>query len=239
MAFGVEPNRRRFRLRLARYQGLAEAIADYVKGHPEAAARRLRLLDVGVGNGRTLRYLKPTGFAERIDFVGLDVSLRRLRGTYRRDRWTLVRADVERGLPLAGGSFDLAVCEQVLEHLRSPETAVAELARVLRPGGLLVVGVPVFPPGIRHLRRLAADLARRCGRGGSHHQTFGRASIERLVASAGFAVERCRGFRILSGGPLAPLEDHAWWYRLNRRIGERVPGLCTEVQLVARKRGGA
>lgn len=236
LAFGVEPNRRRFRLRLARYQGLAEVVSDYSRRHPDAAARRLRLLDVGVGNGRSLRYLEPTRADEAIDFFGLDLSVRRLRGVYRPERWALLRADVEQGLPLAGASFDIAICEQVLEHLLSPERVLVELARVLRPGGLLVLGVPVFPPGIHRLRQAVAGWARRLGRGGSHHQTFCRQGIERLVLSAGFNIDRCRGFRILSGGPLAPLEDYAWWYRFNRRLGDIAPGLCAEVQLLARRR---
>jgi SAM-dependent methyltransferase len=42
-----------------------------------------------------------------------------------------------RGLPFASGTFDLAVCSNVLEHVRAPFDVLDEMARVLRPGGHL------------------------------------------------------------------------------------------------------
>ena len=47
-----------------------------------------------------------------------------------------------RRLPLAAGSFDGALCSQVLEHVFTPEEFLREIARVLRPGGWLVLTVP-------------------------------------------------------------------------------------------------
>jgi SAM-dependent methyltransferase len=47
-----------------------------------------------------------------------------------------------RDLPLEDDSFDAAVCTEVLEHVETPGEAVAELARILRPGGRLLVTVP-------------------------------------------------------------------------------------------------
>lgn len=46
------------------------------------------------------------------------------------------------GLPFAAGSFDLAVCTEVLEHLLWPQGILAEIRRVLAPAGHLVVSVP-------------------------------------------------------------------------------------------------
>lgn len=45
-------------------------------------------------------------------------------------------------LPFAGASFDSVVASQVFEHLHSPWLAATEVARVLRPGGALLVSVP-------------------------------------------------------------------------------------------------
>ena len=44
--------------------------------------------------------------------------------------------------PLAHGSFDLIICEQVLEHVLRPDLAVANMLAMLRPGGCLVVNTP-------------------------------------------------------------------------------------------------
>jgi SAM-dependent methyltransferase len=50
-------------------------------------------------------------------------------------------ADGER-LPFRAGQFDLAISNQVLEHVRNPKAVVAEMRRVLRPGGFLFVSLP-------------------------------------------------------------------------------------------------
>ena len=71
--------------------------------------------------------------------LGLDLSRSQLR---RNDvvRWRL-EGDVTR-LPLATGCADAAVSWDVLEHVPHPDAALAELARIVRPGGLIVLGVP-------------------------------------------------------------------------------------------------
>jgi SAM-dependent methyltransferase len=59
-------------------------------------------------------------------------------------------ADVKQGdaldLPYPDGEFDRVVAAEVLEHIPDDETAIAELARVLRPGGTLAVTVPRWLP---------------------------------------------------------------------------------------------
>jgi SAM-dependent methyltransferase len=49
-------------------------------------------------------------------------------------------------LPLAGARFDLVICSQVLEYIPEPAAVIAEIYRVLKPGGFLLLSVPaVFP----------------------------------------------------------------------------------------------
>lgn len=50
-------------------------------------------------------------------------------------------------IPVQIGSVDLAICTEVLEHVKDDRTAVAELRRVLSPGGSLVLSVPT-PPAV-------------------------------------------------------------------------------------------
>lgn len=60
------------------------------------------------------------------------------------------RARAERGdalaLPYADGVFDIVIASEILEHIPDDEAAIAELVRVLRPGGLLVATVPRWLP---------------------------------------------------------------------------------------------
>lgn len=58
---------------------------------------------------------------------------------------TAVRSDALR-LPFPDGAFDKVIISEVLEHIHSDERAIAEVARVLKPGGLLAVTVPRWWP---------------------------------------------------------------------------------------------
>src|SRR5207237_2279386 len=61
--------------------------------------------------------------------------------------------DLTRGYPqIETGRYDVVVCEQVLEHLDNLDTPIAALVRVTRPGGIVVIGVPIFIPPL-HLAR--------------------------------------------------------------------------------------
>jgi 2-polyprenyl-6-hydroxyphenyl methylase / 3-demethylubiquinone-9 3-methyltransferase len=93
-----------------------------------------RVLDAGCGGGLVARELAAAG----AQVVGVDRSLGSL-GVARRAVGSLLPAQgrLER-LPFADGSFEAVVAADVLEHLADLPAAVAELARVLAPGGSLV-----------------------------------------------------------------------------------------------------
>eukprot|EP00929_Paragymnodinium_shiwhaense_P103404 TRINITY_DN66887_c0_g1_i1.p1 TRINITY_DN66887_c0_g1~~TRINITY_DN66887_c0_g1_i1.p1 ORF type:complete len:420 (+),score=87.22 TRINITY_DN66887_c0_g1_i1:126-1262(+) len=64
------------------------------------------------------------------------------------DRGGYARMDIESDIadiPLANASVDVIICEQVLEHVLHPVSAVREMGRLLRPGGLLIITVPYGP----------------------------------------------------------------------------------------------
>ncbi len=238
MAFGVEPSDRPYHLRLARYAALAESIAEFVRARPSQPDRPLRLLDAGAGNGRTLRYLEALGVTDRIEFHAVEFDPWRIERIYAPDRWhAIIRGDLTEGVPFADRSFDVVVCEQVLEHLEDPESVVRELVRVLRPGGLMIVGVPTFPPLLLHLRKHVVPVIDRLrGKRREHVQVFDTRSLRRLIRRAGdMRVIEVRGFRVVSGGLVAGLEHHRWWYRLNRRLGRWFPWCCIEIQALARR----
>jgi SAM-dependent methyltransferase len=99
-----------------------------------------RLLDIGTGTGRMLELLAPV--SERS--VGLDVSrdmvaaARAKLGQARLSRASVRQGDLHRP-PFEAGSFDVAVMHHVLHLLDEPGEAIADAARLLRPGGRLLV----------------------------------------------------------------------------------------------------
>ena len=98
------------------------------------------LLDVACGGGLLAPYLSgPDRFDELAGWkhVGVDLSQLSLRQA-RAHGVTPVRADALR-LPFADASLQCVVAGEVLEHLPDLEAACAELARVLAPGGTLVI----------------------------------------------------------------------------------------------------
>jgi SAM-dependent methyltransferase len=237
-AFDFDPKRpRRYRLRLSRYMVLAQDISDWA-GAAAPAGRPLSVLDVGCGWGPLLCQLEGEPHFANIRISACDVAEPAL---YKKELYQeFFIGDLTRGYPRIGSErYDVVVCEQVLEHLDSLDTAIATLVRLTRPGGILVIGVPIFFPPLHLARKhLVPRFARilRHPETASHLQAFSLFSFLRLVrAYPKLSVVQARGFRIISGGLLRPLENYRWWWQLNRRLGELLPALCIEVQIILRK----
>lgn len=60
-------------------------------------------------------------------------------------KWALSTADITR-LPFADHSFDIIICSEVMEHIHEEQKALAELKRILKPGGTLALSVPRYWP---------------------------------------------------------------------------------------------
>lgn len=238
LAFGVDSTRSQlYSLRQARYQALAFDIQQLAKEYPYFG-RPLRLLDIGVNDGISRKYLNAWPSSVHIDFYGADLDEL---DVHERERWKgFWTGDFMEGYAdIPSEFFDVVICEQVLEHLPNLETAVRTLERVLRPGGLLFVGVPIFPHGFHLLRKpvvAVVDGMQTTPRKRGHVQAFSLITFKRLLRRhTNLQIKDARGFRIISGGILRPLENRRWWWRFNRWLGSRIPGACIEVQLIARK----
>ena len=234
----IDPQRPQpYRLRLARYAVVAQDVSDWA-GAAAREGRGLAVLDVGCGWGVLLRHLEITRHFASMTISATDLT--DIRGYGKELYREFFLGDLTGGYPeIASERYDVVVCEQVLEHLTALDTALATLARLVRPGGRLVVGVPIFFPPLHLVRKyLVPPLARilRPSATASHQQAFSLYSFRRLLRCVpGLAIEQERGFRIISGGLLRPLENYRWWWRLNRRLGELAPALCIEAQFVLRK----
>ena len=100
--------------------------------------RRAQVLDAGCGSGRTLQEL---GRLREVSGIELDpdaAEMARARGLGE------VMVGRLEELPWADASFDLITCLDVIEHTPDDRAALAELLRVCRPGGWLLVTVPAY-----------------------------------------------------------------------------------------------
>ncbi|HXZ84663.1 MAG TPA: class I SAM-dependent methyltransferase [Myxococcota bacterium] len=149
------------------------------------------LLDAGCGGGRHCFGALDRG----VHSVGLDLDVPSLRiaraGIHeRRGRAVeklhggVLRGDVF-GLPFRDGSFDRAICSEVMEHVHDYGAAARELARVLRPGGTLAVTIPT---AITEWLYLAATR-RYFESPGGHIRVFRPRDLARALARAGLRVD--------------------------------------------------
>ena len=165
---------------------------------PEGVPRRLEVadldllgvtagshvLDVGCHVGRLMLRLGRRGCATTgIDIVRGDLLQARRRLAELATPADLIEGDGGR-LPFADSSFDFAACTETLEHVADAWLVLRELARVLKPGGRLVVSVPDALPEL-----IAAKVYKlyRLDPFG-HRRIFTRDSIVRAVEDAGLRV---------------------------------------------------
>lgn len=115
---------------------LAEHVARYRFAAPLAAGRRV--LDAACGEGYGSAILAAAG-AESVTGADREEDV----VAHARERYGLefVAADVAR-LPFGDDAFDLVVSFETIEHVPDPEGVLAELRRVLAPGGVLVISTP-------------------------------------------------------------------------------------------------
>ena len=122
------------------YRGLLSSLVEQREIVAEGAV--LQALDCGIGTGGLSAALTEAAPGP-VALEGVDLSEDMLREASRtlQDSNAVVRlrrGDV-RDLPYADDSFDVVMAAHVLEHLADPTEALAEMVRVLRPGGLLLV----------------------------------------------------------------------------------------------------
>lgn len=145
-----------------------------------------RLLDAGCGSGRTLDLLTRYGSASGVDLSPMAVAAASERGH------PDVREAAVEELPFDDGTFDVVTCLDVVEHTRDDRATLAELLRVTRPGGLLLVTVPAYPSLWSY-----HDVAN------LHFRRYGRPQLRSAVRDAGWDVVRDTHFNALLLAPAA------------------------------------
>lgn len=178
--------------------------------HPGA-----RVLDLGCGDGR---HVRATRRFPGVTGIGVDLG----KGEVSRTRqslqamddleeafggtvagaggWGVSRASAY-GLPFPDASFDVVVFSEVLEHLEDDRAALAEVSRVLRPGGLLALSVPrTFPEAV-----CWALSKRYRNTPGGHLRIYRRAQLDRLLTAA--------GYRLTAHHFAHALHSPFWWLK--------------------------
>jgi ubiquinone/menaquinone biosynthesis C-methylase UbiE len=208
------------------YQELARAIAAQDPG---------RLLDWGCGWGQVTKLLLDAG----VDAHPFD---------YRSDEPAPGRASLERypeitctfspepvALPFGDADFDTALSCGVLEHVQDPAASLRELARVLRPGGRLIV--VKLPNRHSYLEWVAKQIGLYHHGALPHDTIYTRQAAEEIVRANGFEVT---GSRLANMLPLTI--DHPLFNRISplvwtaNRVLERIPllnRLATNVEVQA------
>ncbi len=213
--------------RLRRLEAMAERRHFWLAGRFELVLGLLRqvapeaplVVDLGAGTGAGAAALEARGFRP----LGLDLlpaGLAAARG--RRPGAKLVQADV-RQLPFANGSIAMVLALDLLEHLEEGPF-LAELARVLAPGGAAILSVPALPALWSH-RDVAAGHLRR----------YGRPTLRRALAAAGLEVEVLRFYQFALLPAVAAARLLGRWgsgpAALEERPGRLVNRLLTALNL--------
>lgn len=137
---------------------LRDAIRARAKQHASG-----RLIDIGCGSKQYEHLLAP--------YVTKHVGVDQAGSPHGATHIDIVASAYE--IPVESGSFDTALMTEVLEHLEEPQAALRECARVLRPGGVLILTAPF----IWHLHEEPRDFYR-----------YSKYGLEHLLVTAGFEI---------------------------------------------------
>lgn len=182
----------------ASYDAVAEGFERYTERFTVPMAQRVvglalasdarRLLDVGCGTGIVARLAAARPSApERIVGVDLsdgmlDLAVRLADAEFGPGRIAFRKGDAEK-LDFADSSFDVVTSLYALRHFPNPQRALAEMMRVLRPGGTIVVGVgSAAPRGSRaFFANALRELFERTGALAGHAPLYATAFLDQLV----------------------------------------------------------
>lgn len=155
--------------------------------------RKLRLsleapvLDLGTGTGGNLRLLKQLGFTQ---VVGLDANEMAIQCCREKGFAEVKKGDIC-DLPFEDHRFQLVLATDILEHVDDDLRALAEIKRVLRPGGEAVMTVPAF----QSLWGIQDEL-------GHHKRRYRIRTLQRRVREAGMECRESFYFNYLLFFPI-------------------------------------
>ena len=148
----------------------------------------LTLLDAGCGDGINLVGLRRIEAADRLQMrlFGVDYNPLRLQRARLADAGAGLHLATLCHLPHDDATFDVVLCNHVIEHVPELARALSELCRVVRPGGLVMVGVP--NEGCLMARARNRVIQPAILRTTDHVNFFTEGTLTRALADAGLHV---------------------------------------------------
>lgn len=185
---------------------LTEALDKLKQVAPRQPAVGAHMLDIGCGQGMALPLLDAAFSPRRIIGIDIDADLIKI-GRQKIEEVTAAELILQQGcatkIALTDGSVDLVLCHQVLHHMVQQREALAEIYRVLRPGGLLFLAEScrcfIESSAVRALFRHPPEAQRSA------------ADYVQLVRDAGFQLDR-----------KTVLTESPWWSRPDLGLGQRL-----------------
>ena len=167
------------------YVGRRQLFGDLLRGlslSPDVA-----ILEVGTSAGTNLRMLRELGFT---NVTGLDFSDEAIRLCAEKGLGIVRKGDIT-AMPFDENAFSLVLATDIIEHVDDDARALAEIARVLEPGGTALITVPAFP-SLWGLQDIVSN----------HKRRYRIANLVARVEEAGLVVERRFHFNYLLFGPI-------------------------------------
>jgi len=170
------------------------ALRDHVSFIERAAGnpRGLDVLDVGCGGGTLLGLLKERGFRP----LGVDFSAEAARVAESENGVRVLVGSLNDAM-FPDGGFDIVTLFHVMEHVANPRAVLAEVSRILKPNGALVLQVPNIDSWqfkAFGARWYGLDIPR-------HVIDYSKNAMLKLLADSGFVVRRIRHFNLRDNAP--------------------------------------
>jgi len=191
----------------------AQMLAEVLRGSAGPAV----IVDVGCGDGSALAIAAGHNPGHR--FAGVDWSGDALRRAHALGLTVLRAAVTAPGLPVADGAADVVIMSELIEHLVDPDGAIAEVRRVLRPGGSLLLSTPNLAAWYNRgllavgIQPVFSEVSLRgvFGRPGrvvaGHLRLFTRRALTEFLTASGFRCVTVAGARYHDvPRPLGPLD---------------------------------
>jgi len=228
--FPERTKKTKYPIRALRYWWLACAIQDELQ--KKNGSHPVTIADLGCKHGILKRFMPPIPGSY---WIGMDLQMRP--EDLKIARYDEVHCcDFDKTIPIKDSTADIVVCSMVLEHLPRPDWTMGELARILRPGGMMLIGVPVVPRIISIMRewQFARQFKAGTRHSGNHMHAFWPARIRHIAERVGLNVEFLSGSYLLRMQG-SWIENSSCWMRVNQFWGAMFPSLSQELCMQLRK----